>query len=351
MSDLPPGPCYCLRCNAKLSVHPLGDIGPSKCLRCGLPFVPEKPETDATRPRPFQWNLWVPGLLIAIVAGVLAYARSVDNSVLGYTAFLGIPFAVGCILGFAVRSPRYWVIPIVSLFAITCIVLAVISAHLNGLFCGAILGALFLGPVFLGALVGLGVQRLARVASWDRRQYFFLALFVGFPFGAGEVESWLPFDHPIVEVSTSATFDAPVRATWDAIRFYEQVEHEPPMLLKLALPLPLRAEGSKAAVGDVERCIYVRGSMVKTITRLEEGRFLAFDVSEQHLHFEHDVELVDGSFLIQPLDARQTRVVLTTRYRRLLRPAWLWQPMEREIIHTLHEHIMEGMRRSAERPR
>ena len=111
----------------------------------------------------------------------------------------------------------------------------------------------------------------------------------------------MPFARPIAEVSTSATFDAPAAAAWDAIVFYEQVEHEPPLLLRLALPRPVRAEGSKAAVGDVERCIYARGSMVKTITRRDEPRLLAFDVSEQHLHFEHDVELVDGSFILQPL--------------------------------------------------
>jgi hypothetical protein len=39
-------------------------------------------------------------------------------------------------------------------------------------------------------------------------------------------------------------------------------------------------------------------------------------------------------------------VVLTTRYIRHLRPAWLWEPMERKIVHTLHGHVLEGMRRN-----
>jgi hypothetical protein len=348
MSDDPTAQRYCLRCYSRLLIHPLDESGPSKCARCGLPYVPDQPETYSPWPRPFRWNLWVPGLLIAIVAGILAYAAGVEQGTLGYVAFFGVPFAVGLILGFSTRSPASWLLPLLSLLATVAIVFALIAMNLSGLFCGAILGAMFLGPVLVGGLIGWAVRILAKGAAWDRRRFFILALFVGSPIGAQEVETRLGFEKPIVEVSTSATFDAPPRATWDAIILYEEVEHEPPLLLKLALPRPVRAEGSKAAVGDVERCIYVRGSMVKTITSREELRFLAFDVSEQHLHFEHDVELVDGSFILQPIGDRQTRVILTTRYRRLLRPAWLWQWMEREIIHTLHEHILEGMRRRAE---
>ena len=348
MSVDSPWPRHCLRCNTRLHVHPLADEGPTKCPRCGLPFVPENPATYATRPRRWRWNLWVPGLLIAILAGVLAYSRAVNQGVLGSAAFFGVPFAVGMILGFTTRV-RFWLTLALSLFAIACISLALVSMSVSGLFCGAMLGAIFLGPAVLGAGVGWIVQLAAREAAWDRRKYVFLTMFVGLPFGAEEVEGRLPFARPIAEVSTSATFDTTAAAAWDGIMFYEQVEHEPPLLLTLALPRPLRCEGSKAAVGDVARCIYVRGSMVKTITRREEPRLLAFDVSEQHLHFEHDVELIDGSFILQPLGDRQTRVVLTTRYRRLLRPAWLWQPLEREIIHSLHEHVMEGMRRRAGR--
>ena len=348
MSDDSPWPRHCLRCNTRLHVHPLADEGPSKCPRCGLPYMPDDPVTYATRPRRWQWNLWVPGLLIAVLAGVLAYARAVDQDVLGATAFFGVPFAVGMILGFTTRV-RFWLTLALSLFAIACIAFALVSMSVSGLFCGAMLGAIFLVPALVGAGVGWIVRLVAREAAWDRRRFAFLTVFVGLPFGAGEVEARLPFARPIAEVRTGATFDVPAAAAWDGIMFYEQVEHEPPLLLKLALPRPVRCEGSKAAVGDVARCLYVRGSMVKTITRREEPRLLAFAVSEQHLHFEHDVELIDGSFLLRPLGEGRTRVVLTTRYRRLLRPAWLWQPMEREIIHALHGHVLEGMRRRAGR--
>ena len=148
-------------------------------------------------------------------------------------------------------------------------------------------------------------------------------------------------------MSTSTTFDASEAATWEAIVFYEEIKHKPPFLLYMALPQPARTEGKKEKVGDQQRCIYKNGYLVKTITHLEPPRLLAFDVTEQHLNFEKDVTLVDGSFILQPMAREKTRVVLTTRYARLLRPSWLWQPIERTVIHTLHEHVLDGMRERA----
>src|SRR5207247_5014102 len=76
-----------------------------------------------------------------------------------------------------------------------------------------------------------------------------------------------------------------------------------------------------------------------------EGRRLTFEVVEQHLHFERDMTLRDGSFEIVPAEHGQATVVLTTRYERRLSPRWLWEPMERRIVHTLHAHVLEGMAR------
>lgn len=344
-----PGIGYCLRCGSRLSVHPLGDEGPTKCPRCGLPYVPNLSETFLTRRRVLNWNLWFPGLVIAILAGVLAYAASVNRESLGYAAFFAVPFSIGLILGFATRA-KFWLILLVSLLGVSVVVFVLVYQNLAGIFCGFTLGVIFLGPALLGAMLGYAVRLMSGEAAWDRRKYVFLTLFVGLPFGAERVERRFPIAHTVAEISSSATFDAPAAKVWDNILFYEQVTHAPPpLLLVVSLPRPLRAEGRKDAVGDVSRCVYNTGYLVKTITRREPPRLLAFDVTEQHLQFEQDIELIDGSFLVEPLSERQTRVFLTTRYRRLLRPAWLWEPMEREIVHTLHQHVLEGMRLRADR--
>lgn len=165
---------------------------------------------------------------------------------------------------------------------------------------------------------------------------------------AAVIEGQVPRNTEVNEVSTAVTFNATAQQAWNSILFYEQVQHSPPWLLKLALPRPVRAEGSKAHVGDVQRCVYENGHLVKRITCCVDRSELAFEVVEQHLHFERDVSLRDGVFRLEQVGTDGTRVVLTTRYVRRLSPAWLWEPMERHILHTLHGHVLEGMRRRLE---
>jgi hypothetical protein len=148
-------------------------------------------------------------------------------------------------------------------------------------------------------------------------------------------------------VRTTRTLPVGSPEAWNAIVFYEEVEHSPPWLLRLALPQPLRSVGDKRRVGETIRCLYNRGYLSKRIVQVEEGRRLDFEVVEQHLHFERDITLRDGSFEVLTAENGQATVVLTTRYEPRLAPRWLWEPMERHIVGTLHEHVLEGMARRA----
>jgi hypothetical protein len=309
-------------------------------------YDPNRSETYLSHLMPLRWRLWVPVLVVAILAGVSTYAIIYQNGTMGYALFLAVPFAVGGFLGYGTRVST-WATLLLSLLATACVVFALVTMNLSGIFCGLTLGLIFLVPVLVGCVVGWIVRVATRDAAWDNRRFVFMGMFLGLPLGVEQVESRWPMAHDLAEVSTSTTFDAAVDPTWEAIVFYEEIRHKPPFLLKLALPQPARTEGKKEAVGDEQRCIYKNGYLVKTITHLDPPRLLAFDVTEQHLNFEHDVELVDGSFILQPMARDKTRVVLTTRYRRLLRPAWLWEPIERIVIETLHGHVLDGMRERA----
>jgi hypothetical protein len=340
---------YCLRCRAPLRPYRPDESGPPRCRRCRLPYNPSDPRTYATNTALPPWKWAVLGFVLAVVTGVATYALIVLQAdqglaVLGYAAFFGVPLAVGALLGYFTR-PSVWLAVLLSLFAVVCITFLLCSMQMSGLFCGAMLGLIFLGPAFVGVLLGAGLRWMFPRAAWDHRRWYVAILLAGSPLLAAAIEGRVPRETELGEVSTAMTFHATPQQAWDGIVFYEQVEHPPPWLLTLALPRPVRTEGSKAAVGDVQRCVYERGHLVKRITRCEDRRELAFEVLEQHLHFERGVRLRDGAFRLEPLGSDGTRVVLTTRYVRRLSPAWLWEPMERKIIHTLHGHVLEGMRR------
>ena len=57
----------------------------------------------------------------------------------------------------------------------------------------------------------------------------------------------------------------------------------------------------------------------------------------------------DGSFDLEPIDGgKRTRVMLTTRYMPLLNPRFTYQWAEALAIHTLHGHVLAGMKDTAE---
>jgi hypothetical protein len=291
-----------------------------------------------------RWRFWLPALVLAVLTGIGTYAYVLWSDDMGYALFFAVSFSVGAILGYLARV-RVWAAVVLAVIAVSVISFGLVCLGLAGIFCGLTLDLILLGPAVAGVFTGWLLGLLFHPTVWDHRRYYFLAFFVALPLAAEAIEKQWPMRREVAEVGTALVFRASPRQAWDSIVFYEQVEHEPPWLLTLALPRPVRAEGSKAAVGDVVRCIYRKGYLVKQITERQEGQRLAFRVTEQHLHFERDVTLLDGAFTLEPQGTGRTRVVLTTRYQRDLRPAWLWQPLERTIIHTLHGHVLEGMRR------
>jgi hypothetical protein len=344
---------YCQRCRCRLAERYDPDHMP-RCPECRLPYDPLDNTTYDTLPAPAAWKSRLAVFALVIMFGIGAYwtiwelSRMDVPVALGSALFLAMPFSIGALLGFFVR-PGLWLAMVFSLIAVPTIVLAVMCIGLHGTFCGITLSVIFTLPALVGAVTGALLRVVFYNSAWDGRRYFFLAGFALLPFVVDQVDRKVfPMEEDLAEVRTAAVFPTSATAAWDSILFYEEVEHEAPWLVRRTLPQPLRAEGSKQAVGDVERCVYKQGHLVKVISERVEGERLAFRVVEQRLRIERNVSLQDGAFLLEPIDARHTRVILTTRYHRHLRPAWLWQPTERKVVHLLHGHVLEGMRRRAE---
>ncbi|MEK6233795.1 MAG: hypothetical protein N2C14_03700 [Planctomycetales bacterium] len=329
---------FCLRCQEPLqSVHP-------RCLRCSLPFDPEDPATFRNSPTFLRWQFWFPGFCLSTVVGVMIYAllKSASQE-MGVAMFLAVPVSFGAILGYATDTRIWWAL-FLGITGVAGVAFTLIAMNVAGLFCGLTLGLFFLGPAMFGVVLGWLLRFTLKGSTWTQRPFLPIVLFILFPCGLQVVESCVGHAPTVATVQTSADFDVRADAAWNSIQFYEEVEHEPTWLLRWALPRPLRVEGAKEKVGDVARCVYDRGFLTKQITEADPGRLLRFDVIEQKVHFEHDVKLLDGSFEITPLPGGRSRVTLSTRYRRMIHPRWLWEPCEREVIHSLHAHVLQGMR-------
>ncbi|MDA1055661.1 MAG: hypothetical protein O3C40_35140 [Planctomycetota bacterium] len=335
---------FCLRCQAALPESPFADAA---CLDCQLQFDPKNPATYRVERTIDRLKFWFPGFCLAVASGVISYAACIQNGELGVALFVAVPISFGAVLGYAVRTGK--VMLAILLFAtVAGVATALMSLNVAGFFCGAMLCAIFLGPAVVGMCLGAGLRIILSKTRWEQRWFLPLALIIAFPSVSQWIECQLPHREEIATVRTTLTVDATPAEAWNAIMFYEQVQHDPPWLLQLALPKPIRSVGNKHRVGEIVRCYYDRGYLVKRISRRTPGRLLAFEVVEQKLHFERDVTLRDGAFEILPAPGDRATIVVTTRYQRHLSPRWLWRPVERKVVHTLHGHVLEGMRRHAE---
>ncbi len=165
---------------------------------------------------------------------------------------------------------------------------------------------------------------------------------------ANGIAARLPRNTQLDEVTTSLPLAAAPEAVVRSIAFYEEVPGKPPLLLRLFLPHPIRSEGKKDAPGDIVRCVYEGGYLIKQITAADESG-VEFEVVEQRLGIEGLASMGRGCYSVEPAGAGRSLVRLTTCYNGHLVPRWFWRPFERILAHSLHRYILAGMGRALNR--
>lgn len=334
------GPARCLACG-----YVVEGLEEARCPECGREFHPLIP-ASYTRLPPFRLvAYWVPGLLTALVGGLgMTLLMGGGWGTTGWSLWVGVPFAMGCLLGYGLR-----VGPVVaSMYAILLgggFIIGAMSAQLAGIFCGLILALVISLPIIAGLTVGFIVRSVLKSGRFEQRGYLPQLVFIAIPLLGGAAEELWPVRHATEVVTTSAVIDASAADCWESLQYYEEVEHEPPLILRIGLAHPLNTRGLCRDVGDVRTCLYNKGHLTKRITESRPGERLAFAVIDQAIGYERDVTLIDGAFDFEAIDDDRCRVTLTTRYEPHLGPRIAWRFGEHFAVHTLHEHVLEGMRR------
>ncbi|XAM01667.1 hypothetical protein OT109_09760 [Phycisphaeraceae bacterium D3-23] len=345
----------CLGCGYRLDglSHPA-------CPECGRRYDAARPETYSLR-RPFVWHrYWWPGMLFTLVSGLVWAVFFYGIGELGWGLFIGLPFMLGTLMGYGGRFNGWMGLllgPVCLMLCVAMLVALLMVGGLAGMFCGAFL-LLFLIPIgigglFFGIFAARALAAILKQTAFSQREYLPLLLVIFLLPGLAHLAQVL-FAPPVqVEtIQTTQRVAARPMSAWDAWMFYEEVDHQPPWLLRMGLPTPSHVEGRIVTVGDREVCVYTGDArLVKRGTSVEPGRLLAFDVVGQHSFEDNSIRLIDGSFRFTPAGPEATDVTLSTRYEPLLRPRALWRPIEHAVTRQLHGHVLEGMRLEIERRR
>lgn len=317
---------------------------PGTCPECAAPFDFTNPRTFTLRPPFLRWKFWLPAWLLAVGGGAVAFAITIfGTGSMGAAAWVGVPLSAGAVLGYATRTKWFWLV-ILALTVGLSLIISLFMLNIAGVFCGMALAVIFAGPLMAGTAFGLALRAALKSTRFSQRSYLpALVLLLGPLWGLAEG----PRSYPRERVTTTRVIAAPVNAAWDSLVFYEEVRHEPPLILRVGLARPLYTLGQSAAIGDTRTCVYNKGHITKQVTALAPGRLLAFDVVEQQIGYERDVTLTGGSFTFAPVDATHTRIELTTDYVPHLGPRFAWRPFEAYAVHTLHGHVIEGIEHAA----
>lgn len=332
-------PPRCLRC-----AYVLTGLRDGRCPECGRPFNLALPSTFTTKPPFIGWKFWLPGLLLAIGGGFAATVALLWMQNWGVALWFAVPFSGGAVLGYRVRS-SILILVLLLLILIPGLIMGMMTLNLAGVFCGMALTGIFVGPVLVGTALGAGLRVLLKATNFSQRWHLPVWLLMLVPVIAGAIEGRPRTPQSKETVTTAVTMPADSGRAFDAIMFYEEVTHRPPLILRIGLAHPLFTTGSSQHVGDVKTCVYNKGHITKRITEVAAGKRLAFEVIDQQIGYERDVRLTSGSFEFETLPNGFTRVTLNTEYEPLLRPRWCWRPFEQYAMHTLHKHVLEGMRR------
>ena len=335
-----PEPARCLRC-----FYILDGLPEPRCPECGLEFSPEDPSTYMTRTPFIWWQYWLPGFLLATGIGFISYALLITTVGYGWAAAIVLPFCAGCLIGYACRV-RTFLIVLLALIGIAGIATGLFSANVLGVLCGLVLAGVALGPIMLGSLFGVLLRNHLKRTSFSHRDWLPILLLTALPLAWGAMEGRHVYPNETIE--TSLIVPTSLANAWDGVMFYEEVRHEPPLLLRLLLPRPLRTTGGTQNVGDIKYCIYSKGRLVKKITRRDEMKRLAFDVIEQTKIETRSIRLTGGEFRFEGIGPQQTRVTLATEYQPLLGPRFAWRWAETLATHALHQHVLRGMKLKAE---
>jgi hypothetical protein len=149
---------------------------------------------------------------------------------------------------------------------------------------------------------------------------------------------------PSITIATRMKLSESPAQIWPRLMFYEQIDIPPPFYLRLLLPLPIRSEGAKSAVGDIATCVYKGGHLLKRVVRTEPGQHYEFEVIEQRLAFGGGLQLLGGTYHFNEYAPGHTELTITTRYLSHQRPRILWSRIEKTVCHLFHRHLLAAIR-------
>jgi uncharacterized membrane protein YhaH (DUF805 family) len=307
----------------------------------------------------------IAGVAVSAVLGtaIVAFALRLIPSY-GGGLFLGVPFCAGLVSAalFGHGGDRTLGASLgLACLSVAILGLLVIAVAIEGLVCVVMAAPLALPLACLGGWIGHAIQkrsspRLAGVAGA-------LVLPLALPGLIAMETARVSRPDPEMLVQSEVIIAGSPERVWSAVVQFKPLPPPKELLFRAGIAYPTRAEIRGKGAGALRRCVFSTGSFVEPITVWDEPRRLAFSVAEQprilteltpyrEIHAPHldgYFTSTHGEFVLTPLPGGRTRLAGLTWYRHAIWPTPYWRLWSDAIIHTIHQRVLDGIRKDVER--
>ncbi len=286
------------------------------------------------------------GTIASLLLGVVCFIITVKfDKIYGGTFFVGVPFAMGFICGFATTvGARAGVAAAIGNALATQLVAVLLLINLawEGAACIVmalpIIGAL----TIVGAVSGFFAARAPRGAQMASLSVFMLPAAVA-------TEAHRPPDPVDLAVVSEVVIAAPPEVVWkNVVSFPPIAAPAKPIFAIVAMPLEARIDG--LGTEATRRCVFTNGTFVEPIHVWDAPRELTFGVSAQPVNLDPYINVTRGQFALTRNADGGTTLRGTTWYRLKVHPVGYWKRWTDMFLHAIHLRVLDHVKDISEHP-
>lgn len=314
----------------------------------------QAPKAEMPSLKIVSWSV----LLSAMLAVVFTSLNVEVFRLYGVSLFAAAPFILGFLIGLTLekKSDPWKLIFGTVIASVILSGLLLLSLGIEGLFCLMMALPIALILALIGAVIGYGVAHYSKtrpLQAVSPALFFLLAsMVIESKFSEPQKESVLS----VIEIA------APPSVVWKNVIAFSDLPEPKEWYFRAGIAYPMRARIDGSGVGAIRRCEFSTGPFIEPITDWDENHRLAFSVAQQpHPMFELspygaiDVPHLDGylrstsgEFRLIPLENGHTRLEGRTFYELSVYPAAYWRLFSDALIHKIHMHVLEHIKRLSE---
>lgn len=162
-------------------------------------------------------------------------------------------------------------------------------------------------------------------------------------------------------VITVIEIEASPETVWKNVVEFPKLDEPTEFIFKSGISYPIDATIKGQGVGAIRYCNFNTGSFVEPITEWKTNKRLSFSVEKQpvpmtemsfwnidspHLHDYFVSE--KGQFTLVDLGNGKTKLIGTTWYYNEIKPNFYWNLWSEQIIHKIHNRVLEHIKKNSE---